>query len=145
MIKKEVNLRAIRENILYLKKRARGKKFCAVVKCNAYGHGIKKVCPAICDIVPHGQIGSGSIEVNAIPFQSKNLFTAQSGIQADHYEHIGRKPFDCRQQLCNLIISKYFAFLLRFSSFAGEASAWRSRNDIAFDSRIEDRLKEHLH
>lgn len=53
MIKKEVNLRAIRENILYLKKRARGKKFCAVVKCNAYGHGIKKVCPAICDIVDY--------------------------------------------------------------------------------------------
>ena len=53
MIKKEVNLRALRENIQYLKKRARGKRFCAVVKCNAYGHGIKKVCPAICDIVDY--------------------------------------------------------------------------------------------
>ncbi len=53
MIKKEVNLRAIRENIFYLKKRARGKKFCAVVKCNAYGHGVKKICTAIYDIVDY--------------------------------------------------------------------------------------------
>lgn len=26
-------------------------KFCAVVKCNAYGHGVTQVCSAICDLV----------------------------------------------------------------------------------------------
>ena len=51
MIKKSVNIEKIRNNIKKLKSIAKN-KFCAVVKANAYGHGIE-ICKNIVDLVDY--------------------------------------------------------------------------------------------
>jgi alanine racemase len=45
-----VNLRNIQENFLYIKEMLTGTKVAAVVKGNAYGLGIKKVCDSLLDV-----------------------------------------------------------------------------------------------
>lgn len=44
---KTINFANLNHNISFLKKIAPQSKFCAVVKSDAYGHGIKNICPAI--------------------------------------------------------------------------------------------------
>ena len=46
-----VDYDAIIKNALYFKKKLGDTKLCAVVKCNAYGHGIERVASCLCDIV----------------------------------------------------------------------------------------------
>lgn len=46
-----VNTQNIRHNILNFKKQFEGTKICAVVKADAYGHGMEAVCNSIRDIV----------------------------------------------------------------------------------------------
>lgn len=43
---REINIEALCNNYQCIKKSC-GKKVCAMVKADAYGHGIKKVCEAL--------------------------------------------------------------------------------------------------
>ena len=45
-----INLRTIRQNALKIRKKLDGRKFFAVVKADAYGHGAEEVSRAIEDI-----------------------------------------------------------------------------------------------
>jgi alanine racemase len=45
----QVNLSALRANLAKARERAPGAQLLAVVKANAYGHGLKRVLPALGD------------------------------------------------------------------------------------------------
>src|SRR4051812_21055610 len=45
----QINLAALRSNLAQARKRARGAQVLAVVKANAYGHGLTRVLPALED------------------------------------------------------------------------------------------------
>lgn len=51
MSEKLINVNNLLSNVEYLKKKSGCKKFCAVVKANAYGHGIENIVPILKDYV----------------------------------------------------------------------------------------------
>ncbi len=45
-----VNLNAVRHNIQVIRKRAQGARVMSVIKANAYGHGLKRIIPALTEV-----------------------------------------------------------------------------------------------
>lgn len=57
---KTVNLTHLKKNIKFLKNKTKNSKFCAVVKSDAYGHGIGTICPAIKNSVDYFAVSDNS-------------------------------------------------------------------------------------
>ena len=93
----------------------------------------------------HGNIWGISIKNYAIPFQSKDFLSTESGIQADHDKNIRRKSLNCSDQPFDLIICEGDAWLLLFSTLWRQPLTGASINDLTIKRRIENTLEKHLY
>ncbi|MCM1043609.1 MAG: alanine racemase [Corallococcus sp.] len=67
-----VDWNAIVQNALFFKRACEGAKLCAVVKCNAYGHGIRRTAAVLNDIVDMFAV-SNIYEANEIGYLNNDI------------------------------------------------------------------------